>query len=75
MTDTHHQRRVRAKVVALAVWCALSLGAVAIVVASTHYELLILVALVAVAPFIMVMSGFWQWSNSRPNGFLDWLRR
>jgi uncharacterized membrane protein YoaK (UPF0700 family) len=75
MTDTRHRRRTRTKLIALVVWCALCVAAIAAVVISTRYQLLILVALVAVAPFFMLTSGFWQWSNSRPNGFRDWLRR
>jgi hypothetical protein len=68
---------VRAKLLGFWAWVALC-AAAAIVVMIVHlYMLLIFVALVFVAPIIMLSrdGGFWQWTNSQPKSFRDWLHR
>jgi hypothetical protein len=50
----------------------------AVVLVLVHqYVFLVLVALIFIAPIVMLSrdGGFWQWSNSQPKSFRDWLHR
>jgi hypothetical protein len=75
MMDARQQHRFRVKVAALAAWGVVCLAVAIVIIVLRDYPLLVLVGLIAIAPVVMVTSGFWQWSNSRPNGFTDWLHR
>lgn len=66
--------RYRRKLEAVITWIAVCVVAAVAVVAIGKPLWLILIALVLVAPYFMLASGFRQWSNV-PKGFRAWLHR
>jgi uncharacterized membrane protein len=77
MDGSSKSRHVRVKLISFWAWVAASVIAALVVVLMREYVFLVLVALVFIAPIVMLSrdGGFWQWSNSQPRSFRDWLHR
>jgi Flp pilus assembly protein TadB len=77
MGDRTSHTHARVKLLSFWAWIALCAVAAIVVLIVHLYTLLILVALVFIAPIILLSrdGGFWQWTNSQPKSFRDWLRR
>jgi hypothetical protein len=77
MDDRSPHSHERVKLLSFWAWIALCAVAAIVMVIVRLYPLLILVALVFIAPIIMLSrdGGFWQWTNSQPKSFRDWLHR
>lgn len=77
MDDSRKNRRVRRKLIGFWAWVAVNVIAAIVVVLVHQFVLLVLVALIFVAPIIIFSrdGAFWQWSNSQPQSFRDWLHR